>query len=167
MAVAFGSRMIAEKRLPELANDAFSAGLIHDAGKLILNKHVLERKDEFELSMHNGHKTFLSAEREILGFDHAEIASEACAKWNIPSAVSAAIQYHHYPQQSDNDPLAYILHLADSIALMSGIGTGIDGMLYQMDEKALEVLRLEPDDLGVIIENVVENVENMETELAA
>jgi HD-like signal output (HDOD) protein len=163
MAVAIGSRMIAEKRVPELANDAFSAGLIHDSGKLILDKHVLERKEAFEGAMGNGTKTFLTAEKEILGFDHAEIASEACSKWNIPDELSVAIQYHHYPQQADKNALAYILHMADSIALMSGIGTGIDGMLYQMDEKAMEFLRLEPDDLGIIIENVVEQVENMET----
>ncbi len=167
MAVAIGSRLIAEKRIPELANDAFSAGLIHDAGKLILNKHVLERKAQFEAAMANGQKTFLSAEREILGFDHAEIASEACAKWNIPESVSAAIQYHHDPQRSEKSPLAYILHMSDSIALMSGIGTGIDGMLYQMDEKTLEVLRLQPDDLNMIIDHVVDHVQNMETDLGA
>ena len=165
MAVAIGSKFIAEKRVPELANDAFSAGLIHDSGKIILDKHVLERKEQFEASMGNGSKTFLAAEKEILGFDHAELASEACSKWNIPDDLSLAIQYHHYPQRTDNNALAYILHMADSIAMMSGIGTGIDGMLYQMDETAMAFLRLQPEDLGIIIENVVEQVENMETDM--
>jgi len=34
-----------------------------------------------------------------------------------------------------------------------------------MDETAMAFLRLEPEDLGIIIENVVEQVENMETDM--
>jgi len=165
MGVAFGSRIIANKKRPELANDAFSAGLIHDAGKLILNPHVLEKKEQFEAVMGSGDKTFLDAEKWILGFDHGEIASEACKKWNIPGALAVPIQYHHHPEQSGGDVLSYILHIADSVALMSGIGTGIDGMLYRMDDKAMQVLSLSPDELGAVIEEMVEAVENIHRDI--
>ena len=73
MGVAFGSRIIADKKSPALANDAFAAGLIHDSGKLILDKHVLERKETFEEFMAGGQQSFLSAEKQILGFDHSEM----------------------------------------------------------------------------------------------
>lgn len=78
MAVAVGSRLIAGKRKPELANDAFFAGLMHDAGKLVLDRYVHERKEDFEMFMQDGQETFLNAEQAILGFDHSEIASEFC-----------------------------------------------------------------------------------------
>ena len=161
MAVAFGCRTIAKKKSPDLADDAFSAGLIHDSGKLILNHHVLELKDTFDVMINNGHKTFLSAEKAILGFDHVEIASEACKKWNIPETLSLAIRYHHHPHLSKGDKLSYILHIADSIALMSGIGTGIDGMLYKMDENAMAVIGLQAEDFGLIMEEVVEYLSKM------
>ena len=88
LAVAGCSKKIAEKKNPALANDAFSAGLIHDCGKLVLHEYVLERRDDFRKYMEGSDKTFLSAEKEILGIDHAEIAGEICGKWNIPKKIN-------------------------------------------------------------------------------
>lgn len=165
MAVAVGSRLIAGKRKPELSNDAFFAGLMHDAGKLILDSHVYERREDFELFMQDGQETFLNAEREILGFDHSEIASEFCQKWNIPDEQGLAIKYHHYPSQSEGSVLAYILHMADFIAMMSGIGTGVDGELYQLENGTMEFLGLQEEDIDGIQSEVVESVEDMMSEM--
>jgi len=162
MAVAFGSRIIANKKSPELSDDAFTAGLIHDAGKLILDKHVIEKRDMFEELMGNGHKTLHTAEKWLLGFDHAEMAAEACKKWNIPEVLSIPIKYHHYPQQSDGNTLAYILHIADSISMMSDIGTEVDGMDYKMDDNATEFLDLQPDDLSAVKEEVADHIEKIQ-----
>lgn len=161
LAVAFASRLIANKTHPEMDNDAFAAGLIHDAGKLVLDKYVLERKDLFERAMSNGKKTFLDAEKEILGFDHSEIAAEMCRNWKIPDKLTTAICYHHYPSRSHENSLAYIVHVADSLSLMSGLGTGIDGMLYKMDEKATDFLGLQEEDLSAIMVETVESVEKI------
>ena len=59
---------------------AHTAGLIHDVGKLILDPFVLDEKETFESFIVSEQKTFLAAERDILGFDHAEIAAEVCKK---------------------------------------------------------------------------------------
>ncbi len=165
LAVAAGSRIIAKKNHPALAEDAFSAGLIHDAGKLILNAYVNERKEFFLEFMAQGDKSFLIAERDILGFDHSEIAFDVCEKWQIPKHVSAAIKFHHYPVRSNENGLAYILHVADSIAMMSGIGTGVDGMLYEMDEKALDFLNLEMSYTQEVMGEVIEYVEKTTSEV--
>jgi len=71
LAVAAASRIIALKDHPALAEEAFSAGLIHDAGKLILSPDVNEKKDVFLMLRESGGVSFLSAEGEILGFYHA------------------------------------------------------------------------------------------------
>ncbi len=167
MEVAFGSRIIANKKSPGMADNAFAAGLIHDSGKLILDKHVHERKRVFQEFMANGQQSFLAAEKEILGFDHAEIASEVCKSWNVPDALSVAIRYHHYPSESQGDELAYIVHMADSLAIMTGMGAGIDGMSYQMDDKAMGLLGLKDEDLSEIMIEVVESVEKMTDEATA
>jgi len=161
LAVAFASKIIAGKKKKELENDAFSAGLIHDAGKIVLNKYVLERNIEFEKYMADGQKTFLNAEKDILGFDHSEIAAEMCDIWKIPKSLTSAICYHHYPSFSKDSTLAYIVHVADSLALMSGIGTGIDGMLYKMDHRALGFLGLTEDELSGILDETVDSVEKI------
>ena len=60
------------------------AGLIHDVGKIILDSYIAEKKEEFESYMEKEEKTSLEAESHYFGFNHAEIASEVCKKWNFP-----------------------------------------------------------------------------------
>jgi len=161
LGVAFGSRIIAKKRSPALLNDAFTSGLIHDAGKLILDQYIVERWDLFEEFMADGQRTFLQAEKEILEFDHSEIASEVCNSWRIPKHMTIAIKYHHHPSDSHGSELAYIIHMADAIAMMSGIGLGIDGMLYQIDDKAMEFLNFQEDDISSIMDEVQKAVQQI------
>lgn len=166
LGVAFGSKVIATMKFPALAEDAFTAGLLHDTGKLALDPYILERKDLFRQVLSNGCKSFLHAEKQILGFDHSEIASEICRKWNIPQQLTTAIRYHHTPSLSQDSILTYIVHTADVIAIMSGIGTGMDGMRYSMDEKAFEVLGLQKDDTSIIMIEIVEAVRKITDEMA-
>ena len=161
LAVALASKIIAKKVKPDMENDAFAAGLIHDSGKIVLDKYLLERQPLFETFMKDGQKTFLEAEKEILGFDHSEIAAQMCESWKIPNILTNAICYHHHPSRSKDSMLAYIVHVADSLSLMSGIGTGIDGMLYKMDSKALEYIGLPEESMASIIEETADSVQKI------
>jgi HD-like signal output (HDOD) protein len=161
LAVAISSRLIAARRNKELENDAFSAGLIHDAGKIVLNRYVLERSSMFEEYMSDDQKSFLDAEKDILGFDHSEIAAEMCNIWKIPKSLVSAICFHHYPAQAADNVLASIVHVADALSLMSGIGAGVDGMLYRMDHRAQESLGLTEADLRGVLDETVEAVDKI------
>jgi HD-like signal output (HDOD) protein len=81
---ASASRILALKKKPALESDAFSAGLIHDVGKLVLDAYVLDRKEEFERLTAGGRNSMLVAEQRLLGLDHADIGYEVCQHWNIP-----------------------------------------------------------------------------------
>lgn len=163
LAVAFGSRQIVAKRHPDLSNDAFIAGLIHDAGKMILDRYVMQHKDKFAELLASG-KSFLEAEKEIIGMTHAEIAYSACKSWGIPENLTAAIRYHHDPSQSDNSKLAYAVNLADIIAKLSGVGTGSEDLLYKIDEKVFNLLGIGEDDVINIMCETVDSVGKVEEE---
>jgi HD-like signal output (HDOD) protein len=165
LAVAFGSKIIATLKNPGMANDAFSAGLIHDVGKLVLDPYVMERKDAFVAFLTDGKESFLSAEKEILGFDHGEIAAELCTNWNVPKNLATAIRYHHSPAASNGHQLAYIVHMADIIALMSGMGAGLDGMLYYMDQEVMAMLGMKSDDMSMIMLQIVEAVQTISADM--
>lgn len=166
LGVAFGARIIANKKNPALSNDAFAAGLLHDAGKLILDPYVLERREAFQDFIAHSDDGFLAAEKAILAFDHCEIAAEVCKKWNIPKALTTAIRYHHYPSRSSKDPLAYVVHMADGIAMMTGLGLGIDGMMYEFEEDAMAFLDLHEQDLDGIMAEVLESVQRISSEIS-
>ena len=167
IAVAFGSRIIANRKDTEFGNLAFFAGLIHDAGKLILDPYVYERKDSFDEFMADGENTFVNAEKTILGFDHSEIASELCQKWKIPNNQRIAIQFHHNPSKSDGNELAFILHMADYIAMVNGYGAGTNGAQYLTEDGVMEFLDLKEEDVEYIKKDVQESVEKMSQEVNA
>ncbi|MFZ0612132.1 MAG: HDOD domain-containing protein [Desulfobacterales bacterium] len=168
MAVAFGSKIIAGRHHPHLENDAFSVGLIHDVGKLVLDRPVLNRKSLFDELMAAGDKTFLSAENRILGFDHADIGYDICQHWRIPDSLAKAIRYHHRPNEAVDDDLVAIVSMADTIANMAAamgmvgrIETGIEAVLYMVDDAVMERLTLEEKDLGGIMEAASDAVEKI------
>lgn len=159
LAVAGCARSLAQRHNPDLAEEAFTAGLIHDSGKLILDCYIEERKSSFDAFLDGGGHSFLEAEQQILGFDHATIAFDVCQKWGIPQAIAKAILSHHNPVQALGHDLAVIVHAADAIALMSGVGAGVDGMCYRIDRRAMNALKLDDMAAGMYMAEAVEYVE--------
>jgi len=162
---ALGSKMVAEKKAPHISDDAYVAGLIHDIGKIVLDDYILERKDKFELILNNGTRTYLEAEKDILGFDHTEIASEICIRWNFPEDIAFAVRYHHYPSLSKGNDLAYMVHLADFLAKSCGFGCGKDDVAYQLEEGTGEFLSLEQEDIDGIKSELFESMERLNFEV--
>jgi HD-like signal output (HDOD) protein len=164
LAVGFGAQFLADRVKPSQSNDAFVAGLIHDAGKIVLDEYIIERKDEVEVFLADGEHTFFNAEKTLLGLDHAEIAGNICKKWVIPESITKAIRWHHRPSHSDANEMALFLHVADYFAKMSGMGTGINDLTYQMEEQAFESLGFQEDELDNLLVNVMESVETIAAE---
>jgi putative nucleotidyltransferase with HDIG domain len=160
LAVAFGSKIIAGMKKPSLVNEAYTAGLIHDVGKIVLDPYILEKKDKIEYYMENEEKSFLDAETHFFGFNHAEIAFEVCEKWNFPIHINLAIKGHHNPSQTNNNDLSYILHLADHTSRMIGIGYDEDDFLYKLEEGTMDHLALKRDDISEIIIKITDAMES-------
>ena len=159
LAVAIAARIIAAKRYPAIENEAFSAGLIHDSGKLVLDRHLFVKKKIFEKKLKKYKNNTPKAEKNTLGFDHAEIASGLCKKWNIPDEQNIAIRYHHSPSQSSGNKMAHILHVADLTASMKS--TGLEGFMGKVENGVMDYLELVPEDIEGIFQEVNLAVEKM------
>ena len=161
MAVGIASKMIAVKMNPELSDDAYLSGLLHDSGKIILDPYILERKEAFDLFLKSGDQTSFEAEKHILGFDHAEIASKICKKWNIPLDITTAIRSHHHPSGSGKHMLSYIVHTGDCVARLCGLGYEEDDILYEPEKGAIEFLGLDRQILSKMMLEVLEAVQQI------
>lgn len=161
LAVALCSRLIAEKRAPSLESDAFSVGLIHDAGKLALDSYLDSKKEELKAFFNSPGGAFIDAERHVLGFDHTEIAQDLCRKWNLPEDHVEAMRYHHCPLESNNSQLAHIIYLANCISKMVGFGCETISEDVPIDEASMTALQFKDEDIETIASELTVAVEKI------
>ncbi|HZK43939.1 MAG TPA: HDOD domain-containing protein [Syntrophomonadaceae bacterium] len=155
--VAMTARHIARKVKFAQLDLAYTAGLLHDIGKVILNNAMIESYNEVVNLVMEENITFLEAEVKVLGFSHADVGSRVAEKWNLPSDLVEAIAYHHKPDEAVvNQRLTAIVHLADFICVTMGIGIGVDGMLYSISQDALDLFGLEDEDIQIMISELVD-----------
>ncbi len=161
LAVAVGSDFIAKKMAPEYSGEAFLAGLLHDAGKIILDHYILERQASFKILQKESERSALEAEKLVLGFDHAEISGDLCGHWGLPDFVAEAVCFHHFPSKSRANMLAYIVHAANTIANHTK-STITDIDLEDLDSNTLNFLQLGGKKLQDVAHQILEAVETLE-----
>jgi putative nucleotidyltransferase with HDIG domain len=134
--VAAGARLIAEKFGKEISENAYTAGLLCDIGKL--GFEILLRKVNTDEPGWQG-TSFNNLEEEHFGVDHAALGAVIVKRWNLPYPLVDAIAHHHQPSQATGGAdLAAAVHIADAAMMMFGIGIGRDGLQYSLDPWALE-----------------------------
>ena len=148
---AIAAREIAPFCRTEVFPDlAFTAGIVHDLGKAVLSSYLESASAEITSSLDKGVFTdYLDAERETLGTDHAEVGAAVGSRWNLPPALIRVMQHHHLPSGADEAfrPLLYAVHLGDFAAMMAGIGTGADTMVYNIDQHYKDYVKISGKEL--------------------
>lgn len=93
---------------------AFTAGLLHDLGRLVLGVYFYDTfLRVLEYRKNNG-VSMLAAEQAVLGLDHAALGAKAAERWCLPPAIQAAIGEHHL-DEGRQTMLAEIVHIADQL----------------------------------------------------
>jgi HD-like signal output (HDOD) protein len=103
---------------PNLGNLAFTAGLLHDVGKLVLAANVPEMFATAQRFQRNKRISQCESELDILGTTHAELAGSLLAAWNLPLAAVEAIAWHHFPCRSYDQSFSILtaVHVANVLA---------------------------------------------------
>jgi HD-like signal output (HDOD) protein len=162
LSTALCARLIAERHQPGAEADAFVVGLLHDAGKIILDPFVQKQKEtqESALPPEPGPLSALQ-ERERLGVDHAEVMAMACRFWRFPEAQIKAIRFHHQPADPSGSLLACTAHLANVLSHRAGFA-GEVGAAHEPEEAALQALRLSPQELDELQAPAAEALHRLE-----
>lgn len=108
MEVATFARAIALKQQAPtaMADAAFTAGLLHDVGKLLLAANLPDKYIELHRNDAKGGLADRHAEQLLLGTTHAETAACLLGMWGLPLPVLEAVAHHHHPSRCEHDEFA-------------------------------------------------------------
>jgi HD-like signal output (HDOD) protein len=92
--VAAVARVLARRERQVNADEAFTTGLLHDVGQLVL---ALRFKELYWETFHKATSTehVIGLESSSLGVDHAEVGSWLLEAWSLPPLMVEAVRRHH------------------------------------------------------------------------
>ncbi len=118
---ATAARALAKEIKYRLPGEAYTAGLLHDIGLLVLYKYFRDDFEEIQRLIYDGNLQPSQAELAIVGVTHADVGAWLADRWSFPSYFVEAIRYHHNPAFAEVNPtLTSIVHVANQIASVSG-----------------------------------------------
>lgn len=120
IATAIVSDMLAWGEVQQ--SEAFTAGLLHDIGRLAMASQDPRRFREV-VSLAQAGLDVSEAEHRMFGHNHLAWAQAVAWNWDFPAELTAAIIDHHTGQASN---LAWVVAEARRVAYSMGIGNGIE-----------------------------------------
>ncbi len=156
--VGIASRMVSQiyrkKKLVDMET-AFSAGLLHDIGKIILEQYS---NDDYlpvlKAAKDQGIPLYV-AEKAMLGMSHAEVSGMLVDKWQMPNELKSPIVNHHSPMEDKaSQDMACIVHYANHLCHLKGSGCMANETYAPLAAEAAAVLGL-----GITEEELLEELE--------
>jgi len=162
VAVAIMAKLIAPHFKGVDSSVAFTAGLLHDIGKRFLSTFVADEFNEIMNKAHRGRQTFLEAEREILGMDHAELGGLILEKWEFDQELRDAVKMHHDPAALAREQLTALVAIANTLVISAGIGVGADGLSTALQGEGLQRFGIGQEKLEHYLADLVTEMDKAE-----
>jgi putative nucleotidyltransferase with HDIG domain len=146
-------RLLASQAQDISSDEAYTAGLLHDIGKPLLDRYAGTPYDEVERLIEQGMGT-LEAECAIYGCDHAMLGQAISLQWRFPHKLADAIGGHHAKDANDlSEPLLtaatmignYMAHAVRDVSRNDPL------LLLEAPGFALELLQLSPNTLQALV----------------
>lgn len=157
MLTAMASQSLCKKLKLPYGDVAFTAGLLHDIGKLVIAIYVQEVGAFLIEKVALAKLSYVELEEKVIGYNHATVGGFLAKGWNLPEDLVAAISYHHDPTHAQiYEELASVIHVANGLASMLGVGGGVDSFFNPIQAEALDRLSLKESDLELLMSDLGE-----------
>lgn len=152
ISTAVGTDLLAKTLGIRPPHYAFTVGLLHNIGKIVLGTYLEVDSRPICLMVEDENIPFDEAERIVLGIDHAEVGAALLSRWAIPKEIVHAVRWYLDPDQcSDDKVVVDLVHVANAISLMAGSGLGIDGLCYNMCESSQKRLGINAETIQLVL----------------
>jgi putative nucleotidyltransferase with HDIG domain len=125
------------------AEEAFTAGLLHDIGKLILAANLPKDYRKVLDLAHSQKQPLEAVERDVLKATHAEVGAFLLGAWGLPASLLEAVCFHHHPSQAKAKKINALtaVHIANGLVHQC-IGTPLEKQTAHWDDAYLQELGL-------------------------
>lgn len=165
LTTAMAAEILAKNPLPFEVDPpvAFTAGLLHDIGKLVFN-HVLDADTQAAIRhrITENARSRTEAEKDIVGADHGEVGAHLLRTWKLPENIIEAVANHHAPVVKPRPQLSAVTHVANCLAHLVGSTLGWEGYAVRADAEATEALAINPEKLQDLMIAVHESAAKVE-----
>jgi putative nucleotidyltransferase with HDIG domain len=145
---ALCARLIASQVAGVSPDEAYTAGLLHDIGKPLLDRYGDAPYEQVEDLVAQGVPE-LTAERQVYGCDHAEVGRAVSQHWGFPEKLVEAIGCHHTESADglQDAPLTAVVVLANHVAHLLRQPDAPDTWWFDLPQWVSETLQLTPQQL--------------------
>ena len=115
---------------PEISSDdIYVAGLLHDAGLLVIEQHFPREFDEVLTSRSAQNARLWQVEEDHLGMDHGAVGGLLLGRWSLPAFTAEAVTNHHHPAQADEQwqRVCRVVQAAETLCIEGGVGLAEEG----------------------------------------
>jgi putative nucleotidyltransferase with HDIG domain len=160
---AVASKMLARRIGFKAEENAFTAGLLHDIGKSFFEQFYHSDYMGALEGAQAGQQALWECERERMGLDHAQVGAWMAERWNLPADLQAAILHHHHPQEEgQHQVMVSLVHAANEICLMQGIGASGDRRAAALHPEVRRLLKLGDPELAVFHTDLAKSMKEAE-----
>ena len=156
---ALGTAMICEKLAgltgkvsPDIA---YTAGLLHDIGKVVLDQYMAPAYPLFYRRTQLNGENLISVENEVFGITHPEAGYRLAERWSLPESLIDTILFHHRPEKATANPeLTHLVYLADLVMSRFIVGQELERVNTDDLKLRLGKLGLGPEQFPMVIDSI-------------
>ncbi len=151
VAVAVFGQVLGARKTPRAIERIFVGGMLHDVGRLVLLRHAPGVMTKVIAAAEAKRVPLVEMEREMLGFDHAELGGSLLEGWGFPRSLSDLVRFHHLPEKQESSFTLAILAAADTLAGAFLSGSSGSTYLSHISDGVWDMMDLSREALDMVV----------------
>lgn len=138
---------------------AYTAGLLHDIGKVVLDQYMANASPLFYRRTQMDGMDLIAVEEEQFGITHTEVGGQLAERWSLPETLTDSIRHHHHPENAAVSPdLTHLVYLADLLMSRFMVGQELEKLDTDALIPRLQKTGIDPKQVPVIIDSIPKQV---------